>query len=169
LERFREARVCDCGQHGFVGLTLGACALYSPEDHEKVAGRLWHAVSRARRQYAVSGRDYMHRVVASFDGMVDHRNFVGIDNRRENLRQTDHSKNGANCRAKAGSICGFKGVRRVGRRFYARLRVHGETINAGGFPTAFEAALKYDQIAVQYFGDRAATNASLGLLEGGPK
>jgi len=53
---------------------------------------------------------------------------------------------------------GYKGVRRAGNRFGARLNCQGEWCCLGWFSTPEEAAVAYDLMAMALFGDFAATN-----------
>jgi hypothetical protein len=53
---------------------------------------------------------------------------------------------------------------RYKKRWEARICIDKELRTVGRFSTPEEAARKYDEVAVQLFGQAAITNASLGLL-----
>lgn len=114
--------------------------------------------------YAVRGEGgravLMHRVIAAAPTglQVDHINRNRLDNRRCNLRLTDHSGNVRNCSRNRRNTNGYKGVRRQGNRWGARLKCDGEWCCLGWFKTPEEAAVAYDLMAMALFGEFAATN-----------
>jgi len=86
----------------------------------------------------------------------DHRNGNRLDNRRDNLRPATRSQNNAN---RCGwSSTGFKGVKRQGRRFVARLMANKHPIHIGSFDTAEDAAKAHDRAALEHFGEYARLN-----------
>ena len=96
---------------------------------------------------------------------VDHKNRNGLDCRRENLRVSTRSGNGANRDKFAGTFTSkYKGVvdrrRHVFRRcpWLARIRVNDELIFIGYYASEHEAAVAYDAAALHYFGEFARTN-----------
>ncbi|MFJ7982450.1 hypothetical protein ACIQ1D_19525 [Lysinibacillus xylanilyticus] len=50
------------------------------------------------------------------------------------------------------------------KKWRARLNYEGKLIHLGRFATDYEAGQAYDEGAIKYYGDRAVTNKSLGLL-----
>lgn len=105
----------------------------------------------------------LHRAILSFPLVcTDHANRLRFDNRRCNLRLASKSQNAANMKAK-GAL-GLKGVTRKGSKFVASITIDGSLKYLGRFSDKYEAAKKYDQVAIELFGQYAATNASLGLL-----
>ena len=170
----RRPHVCHCGNHAFVGLTRGQVALISPEDAPLIGLHTWRATPRAGgRYYAFRTKDqnsgvYMHRAILGEQATreTDHQNHDTLDNRRPNLAPSNHQANQSNRRKNKPGLFPYKGVRRVGRRYYARVRFNYVDQHVpGGFSTPREAAIAYDQLAIACFGPGAATNKSLGYLE----
>ena len=170
---FRQARLCNCKSHGFVGLTRGGTAPFSPQDLGTVQPYLWtknHGYA-VRTDYT-TGRKVnvrMHRLVLGLDGeeFPDHANRDGCDNRRENLRLCTRSGNMTN--RKPWGSQRFKGVdyHKRDNLYRARLSVDGKLIVVGSFRSAEEAARAYDKAALALHQNFALTNAALGLLPGG--
>ena len=104
----------------------------------------------------------MHRFLMDApDGIqVDHINHNGLDNRLCNLRFATHQQQAANSRTQYRSTTGFKGVvfKRKKNLFVCRIRVNGKLIYGGSFKNVFEAALKYNKLALHYFGQYAQIN-----------
>ncbi len=106
---------------------------------------------------------FMHRVVNKTpDGMfTDHANGVKTDNRKSNLRTCDKRQNSANRpKQKQESVLSqYKGVDFHQKTGYWRARV-----NDGGFrkttyhKTEQQAALDYNQMAIERFGEFASLN-----------
>jgi hypothetical protein len=84
---------------------------------------------------------------------IDHKDWNGLNNQRNNLRSASHSQNLGNGRFRRG-ISGFRGVAAVGDRW----RAYVAGIHLGTFATPEEAARAYDAAAIARFGEFATTN-----------
>jgi hypothetical protein len=114
---------------------------------------------------------YVHRIVWAMhyewptDGMmIDHIDRDPGNNRIENLRLATGSQNRANSGLQRNSTSGYVGVSAFRNRFMSRVHKEGKSLFLGCFDTALEAALAYDKMATDLYGEFATTNASLGLL-----
>jgi hypothetical protein len=153
-----------------VALSLDRVAIIDESDAEIVGVCNWHASENRSGTFYAKGKPHqdgrnvrMHRFILGYpNDQVDHVNHDTLDNRRCNLRVVTQSQNMANAGLRKSSITGFKGVSVSDRFFVATLC--GKHL--GTFRTAIEAALAYDAAALSMYGEFAATNASLGLLEG---
>jgi hypothetical protein len=81
---------------------------------------------------------------------------------QQNNRRSPHGK----APNKKGVASGYKGVyiRSDNKAWVAMISVDHKTKHLGHFATAKEAAKAYDLAALIFFGERAVTNAMLGLL-----
>lgn len=154
-----------------VPLTRGKFAVIDEADVPLVAGRLWFFVDGYARTMIDGVQVGMHRHLtgAPKGRKVDHRDGCGLNNRRGNLRETDHSGNMRNRRPHLGSTSAFKGVCRTETRagtvrWRAQIRAGGSTIFLGNFDTPIDAARAYDAKARELHAEFARTNAQLGLL-----
>lgn len=170
---FRNAAVCACGAMGFVGLTRGFVAFFSPADWDEIYKRNWGVMCCPRGGYARSSTclgggqsGLMHRVITGAQGreVVDHINGDRLDNRRENLRVCRFQENTWN-RRKAHGASRFKGVHRQGPCWGFSVKKGAEVVREGGFSTEIEAAKAYDHAAVRLHGAFACTNADLGKYD----
>lgn len=92
---------------------------------------------------------------------VDHRNTNKLDNRFENLRNASKVDNGGNRGANKNNKSGFKGVDIHDKKrgvWRAQIAYKGKKINLGYYATPEEAALAYNNAAVEYFGEFANLN-----------
>ena len=94
---------------------------------------------------------------------TDHINNNGLDNRKENLREATSSQNAANSRSK-NNTSRYKGVRKLpdiksgSRQWQARVKHNYREIHVGCFHTEEEAALAYNEKAVELWGEHAHLN-----------
>jgi len=133
--------------------------LLDPEDYEKY--KLYKA-QIVEPGYAIvyTGkpvkRQYLHKLILPDVEMVDHKNQNKLDNRRDNLRSSNHSKNAANIALPASNTSGYRGVHfcNTEKKFVATCANR----RIGYFPTAWLAALAYNTRAVQVFKEAAQLN-----------
>ncbi len=117
---------------------------------------------------------YMHREIMEVilgyrldpSEEVDHRDGDGLNNRTDNLRVATKSQNRANQQHPRIGPSGFRGVswQAANSKWRARSRFNGKETLFGYFDTAIEAAEAYDKAVLEFHGEFAATNKSLGLL-----
>ena len=93
--------------------------------------------------------------------LVDHINRNPLDNRASNLREVSHTQNQYN--KVSPNPHGYKGVTwrdRKANPWIAKIRVAGQRINLGSFPTKEQAAAAYEAACLKYHGEYA----QLGVL-----
>jgi len=111
----------------------------------------------------------IHRLIMGFpEGMfIDHINGNGLDNRKENLRVCTPSQNCMNKKLRSDSTTGYKGVYKIKSStnkspYRASIGLPGDRgknkKSLGYFPTAWEAALAYNEAATRLFGEYAYLN-----------
>lgn len=126
----------------------------------------------AYQQVRIDGRSYRaHRVIWLMvfgeipEGMViDHVNGDTNDNRLSNLRLAQPKDNNKNTDKPSHNTSGYKGVSKKKNGWRAYIVVENKQRHLGIFPTAVEAARKYDEVALEIFGPFARTNVALGTL-----
>lgn len=99
--------------------------------------------------------------------MVDHINGIKSDNRVENLRMATRAQNKANSRKQKNTMSMYKGVsydKRSGK-WVASIQKDKKTHTLGRFSDEKTAAQRYDEEAINYFGEFGKTNKSLGLYK----
>jgi AP2 domain len=162
-----------------IPLTQGKVALVDDADYALVAQFKWQAVHHlGERWYAkhsprINGKkttQLMHRLILGLEHgdprQADHKDIVNtLDNRRANLRAT-LTQNQHNKGKPKNNTSGFKGIVWCppNKAWQVRIGVKGKRIFRGYFPTPELAARAYDAAAIEYHGEFAVTNASLGLL-----
>lgn len=147
-----------------IPLSKGLFAVIDEADLPIVSKFKWHAHKARNTWYArtdrvVNGKRrniYLHSLLSG-GSQTDHRDTNGLNNRRSNLRACTQSQNSANMPTKRD---GFRGVSwdKSRGKWIAGLTVNYQRINAGRFATEEEAALAYDDLAIQHFGKFARLN-----------
>lgn len=156
-----------------VPITRSMVALVDDEDFELVSKYRWFALGYKNRDlvYAAvkQGKTtlLMHRLIMNplkcF--FVDHRDHNGLNNTRSNLRLCTASQNLGNqrvCTSRGGNDTHsrFKGVSfyKQSQRFLAYIRIDKKQRYLGSFSNEIDAAMAYDQKAVEVFGEFAYLN-----------
>jgi hypothetical protein len=163
--------------HAWTNLTKGFVTIVSVEDADLLASRVWHAhvgkggtpYAKSRVQGGKGKQELLHRLITGAVGstQVDHKNGVGLDNCRSNLRPATHAQNMANRRPRKrrsahipSGISLPRGVsytpNRKNERKPFRAKVTGKHI--GYFSSTKEAAAAYDAKAREMWGEFALLN-----------
>lgn len=136
-------------------------------DYEKVRDFSWSAYKRKGTVYAQAWDKrnkkpvLMHKLI--FPGLVvDHKDHNGLNNCRENLRESTYSQNGANRRpchktSKYLGVC-FDASYRRKKHWKAQITKNGRTIVIGRFNLEQDAAMAYDKLARELHGEFANPN-----------
>ncbi len=140
------------------------------EDYELVSSKAWYLKRSANTYYAVTNEyinglhkhPKMHRVIFGIDDpsvFVDHKDRNGLNNQRDNLRITDYSKNGANRQATKSSSK-YLGVHweKRDKVWAAQTRINGKKKRIGSFKSEDDAAIAYNEKALEVFGEFANLN-----------
>lgn len=105
---------------------------------------------------------YMHRFITNCPkGLdVDHKNHIGIDNQRHNLRKCTRSQNLQNSRKAKGCSSQFKGVcwSKKSKKWQVALMFNGKLYRLGYFTNETEAGKAYDKKAIELFEEFACLN-----------
>lgn len=150
-----------------IPLTKGKVAIVDDEDFDELSKHKWHFSGKYARRAVVlpNGKQeliWMHRVIANTpDGMdTDHVNGIKLDNRRANLRSCTRSQNTHNreTRREAGAYRGVYYRAERTEKWEARIVVNYKPIVIGYFDTAREAAIAYNQAAIELVGEFAKLN-----------
>lgn len=102
----------------------------------------------------------MHRLImnAPRNLLVDHKDGNTLNNVKENLRICTKSQNTANSKKRKNTLSCYKGVTRHRGRWLAQIRHNGKLKFLGYFPSEHEAALAYNQAAIDCHGEFARLN-----------
>jgi len=132
-------------------------------------------ISKGGRSFYLVAKpnNLFHRLVMGLsfgDGkIVDHINWNGLDNRKENLRVVTHAQNLSNQAVRPDRT--YKGKRKTSQfkgvyydktrnKFWACISVEGKRIKLGRFSDEISAANAYNSAAIKYYGDCAVLNES---------
>lgn len=148
-------------------------AKVSIEHFELVKDRRWHCHPARNKNYArlslFEGGIYMHHLILpQKEGFeVDHRDWDGLNNVDSNLRYATQSQNMANRPAQVNNTSGYKGVsyNKLRKKWDVRIQVEGNTRYKGYYETKEEAALKYNEASLRYFGEFGYQNIIKELNE----
>jgi len=152
--------------------------LVDEADWEKVKSLNWHISKHKAKgrtlfyvshSYKLSGKNKslkLHRFLLNPERfkLVDHKNGNGLDNRRENLRESSKAQNAFNQIKISGTSSSFKGVfwRKDLKKFEAYIKTSqtGKPVRKylGLFVNEVDAARAYNEAALTYFGEFARLN-----------
>jgi hypothetical protein len=146
----------------------GKTVLFDDEDYEKISCYSWHLSNHGIYLYAQGCKfgnwriqPLMHRLImeAKPGTFIDHKNHNGLDNRRCNLRECSNSQNIANQMIrKYPKTSVYKGVYKFQDKWKAQISVDNIRFRLGCFDSEKDAAMAYNNAAIQKFGDFALLN-----------
>jgi hypothetical protein len=153
-------------QSKFIKLANGKVTIVSPADYPKLNRYHWFALNDHRRYYAVRVENKklirMHRQILNApQGLLcDHINHDTLDNRRCNLRLCTAVENCRNRRPSRNSRSSYKGVtfHRRNKKWLARILHNGRRLHIGCYEYELDAAIAYDDTAIELFGEFAYLN-----------
>ena len=153
----------------YVPLTKGYEAIIDAEDIHLVNRWNWSARVAGKSVYARrvekmpdgTAQDIkMHIVIAGAVGqMVDHRNGLGLDNRRANLRVATKQQNQCNQPLRSDSTSGLKGVswKAARQKWRAYITAHGKRQHLGHFDSKEAAHAAYCDASARLHGEFGRT------------
>lgn len=146
----------------------GKNLLVSDEDYNWVSKYLWsvnkngYAVRSVKTSDGKWSKLYAHREIlnAPTGLFVDHIDGNKLNNQRDNLRLCTSKDNQRNSKSANGSSSKYKGVcwDKSRRKWLANITVDRKSIYIGRFKTEEEAALAYNEKAIELFGEFARLN-----------
>lgn len=145
-----------------VGTTTNGKKFYfDKEDYERVSAHTWGYDGKGYLRAVINGKHVsLHRFILNYNGecVIDHINNDPNDNRKCNLRVCSQADNIRNSKTPSNNTSGYKGVSRDRGRWRAYIRVNYKQIHLGNFRTKEEAARRYNEAALKYFGEFAELN-----------
>jgi hypothetical protein len=156
-----------------IKLTRDKYALVDDADYEWLSSHKWYALKHGKTYYArhskrINGKKTffsMHRTILGlFDPKikVDHKDYDGLNNQRNNLRVATELQNHHNIPKLPNCSSKYKGVSwsKNARKWEARIRIPDirKRENLGYFINEIEAAKAYNEKALIYFGEFAVLN-----------
>lgn len=152
-----------------IPLTQGKVAIVDDEDFEKLNQFRWCAMKHRNTFYAsrhsatLNGKRNtirMHRVIVNADKgvQVDHKNGLGLDNRKENLRLATNQQNQQNKKyPNKNNKLNVKGVcwHRREKKFRAQICINSKIVHLGSFNVLGDADSAYRIAEEKYFGEFA--------------
>lgn len=129
----------------------------------------WYPVKDGNKIYAVTwipGIPHavrMHRLIMGIVNpkiQIDHKDGDGLNNTRQNIRIATTQQNSWNKGKKCSNNSGFKGVsfKKTHKKYDVRIKANGKHLWGGHFDNAIDAAKRYNQLAMKYFGKFAFLN-----------
>lgn len=104
---------------------------------------------------------YLHYEIDPGQNHVDHIDRNPLNNNPLNLRIATHSQNQRNRKGSKNSTSAHKGVSyfKETNSWRVTIQKDGKSIHGGYFKTEKDAAQKYNQLALEYFGDFVFLNS----------
>lgn len=150
----------------------GQEALIDECDRELAAQFTWHSFPCPKTTYAVAmvpaellgavgvSQIFLHRLIAKCpkDWVVDHRDFNGLNCRKENLRIATNTQNAAYARYPR-SMSPYRGIFKVpSGNWRSQIRINRKMEYLGTFPSPEDAARAYNSAALKQYGEFAILN-----------
>ena len=152
-----------------IELTQGRFAIVDADDFDMLSRFRWRLLRSGPNRYAINCDDgrivRMHRLILRPPKNLwcDHINGDGLDNRKCNLRVCTPTQNSRNARPRENCTSKYKGVHfsRIKKKWIAKInKSDGRTIHIGSYDFEQDAAIAYDDKAIELFGEFAWLNCT---------
>lgn len=152
-----------------IRLYCGLIAFVDDEDFDRLIKHKWFK-SKGKTGFSVyastkiNGKNVkMHRLILGAESgvMIDHVDHNGLNNQKDNLRKCNNIQNSRNQSKRKSLFSQYKGVCRKKNRkkgWQAGITVNYKRINLGAFHSEIEAAIAYNNAALEIFGEFARIN-----------
>jgi len=150
-----------------IPLTQEKFAIVDYDDYERLSKHKWYTAKNKEKFYARRKEHgvviYLHREVLGITDskvIIDHINMDGLDNRKSNLRISNHSQNALNTTLRKDNKSGYRGVSYhiKDKKWVASIRTNNIRKHIGEFDSKEIAAMFYDYEAIKAYGDDAYRN-----------
>ena len=154
-----------------INLTNGMKAFVDDEDFDYLSNYNWRALKNGKTHYAVFGKringiystTWMHRMIMGVKKREDEINHIdhnGLNNQKNNLRQTTHRNITIQRSVTDRKQTKYKGIsfHKPSNKWRARISVNGKTKYLGYYESAVEAAKAYDDAQLLHFGEFSNLN-----------
>ena len=142
-------------------------AIVDDEDFERVNKIKWYCRNYRHTCYAIHTLNKtktafrMHRFIMDVSDpkiYIDHINRNGLDNRKKNLRTSNHKQNSRNRAIQIKNTSGYRGVYKAknttSKIWKAQIQdLDGKRLGLGYFETPEEASKVYDMAAIKIYGE----------------
>ncbi len=153
-------------EYRLIPLTQGLFTIVVTDDYERLVQHKWCAGGKKEQYYAQRSDHgkifFMHREIIDVPAgfVCDHINHVRLDNRKCNLRVCTLSQNSQNRLPNELGTSRYKGVRwhKDKRKWEASINYHYRLFHIGYFDYEEDAAIAYDDMAIELFGEFACLN-----------
>lgn len=170
-EKYKENKYDLSGEYG-IGWTYNTNEefYFDLEDYEKIKKYAWRAVKHKRK----NGTEYVSIITSTHPqerktetitmaqlimggNMYDHANRNTYDNRKNNLRPSNYSQNGANSPIRSNNTSGFIGVtyNKRAKKWKATIKKNGERVHLGYYTNKEDAVIARLKAEKEFFGEFA--------------
>jgi hypothetical protein len=158
-----------------ISLTQGKVALVDDEDYDFLMQWKWYARGHGKLFYAVrqtpsidkfgkykQKRIKMHHLLfhCPNDKVTDHKDGNGLNNQKDNLREATKQQNACNKSKSQNCSSIYKGVHwsKQANKWIAEIYFNYIKFPLGSFDNEIEAAIAYNNKAIELFGEFAKLN-----------
>ena len=149
-----------------IPLTQGKFALIDEEDYDALIKYKWYLSKSRKTSYAardLNGKHLlMHRMIMGEknNSLIDHMDGNGLNNQKTNLRYCTNSQNCMNRGKQKNNTSGYSGVMWKKRDgvYVSQITCQGEQVHIGTFKCKHEAALAYNEKAIEFHKEFACLN-----------